>query len=118
MESTTILKTTRNARRLLVNQELVFEQLPELELAQHERLISPLHPDDKTISSGVAPSATLAEPDFAGLEESTIASVRQADVEMDDSPVIAADPKEPRTPKKVVSGVLGQEFAEAMHSPC
>jgi hypothetical protein len=116
-DSATILKTTRDARRLSANQELAFEQLPQPKLAQLERPISPLHPDDKTISSRVAPSTALVGPDFASLEDSRMASVMHANVHMEDSPVLTTNPKAPQTPKKVGSGLLGQELAEATCSP-
>jgi hypothetical protein len=116
-DSTTILKTTADARKLSANQELAFEELPHPGLAQRERPITPLHPDDKTISSGVAPNAPFTEPDFPGVDESTIESLRPADVEMEDSPIIAGTPKEPRTPEKPGAGLLGQELVEATRSP-
>jgi hypothetical protein len=115
--STTILKTTADARKLSANQELVFEELPQPELAQRERPITPLHPDDKTISSGVTPNVPLPEPDFSLMDESINDSLRPADIEMQDSPVVAGTPKEPRTPEKLGAGLLGHELAEPTRSP-
>jgi hypothetical protein len=116
-DSMAILKTTAEARKLSANQELAFEELPHPAHAQQERPITPLHPDDKTISSGVAPSAALGEHESGVIEDSINESLRQANVDMEDSPVVAGPLQEPRMPKKAGSGLLGAELGEVMRSP-